>query len=1313
MDNKKIEVEFSVKDNLTKKLKSMSDEVKNMAKEIQSSIKQIENSFSNINIKTNMSSKVKSINDQIKNIGKDIKDVEVDIKANVDTSGLGANSLGNILSATTMLGASETMNRLGDSVNEVSSLIKGNFNQALNVGIKDTLSYQTHLNRLLNVFEEFTDVYTTNNPLSRNILHDVNLGKEISELTVYFDELRDSVDGAGLASKSLSKISDAIKNMTVDAENNKLIIPIDMDSIKDDLDKVIEMSQPTKGVKIPIELENLAEVKSKIAEIKSQISANDIKIGMNTDFISTSEKAIDNILNKMDELGDGAELDNLINKFSKINTAINDTKLEIDQLNASNVKLKTSLNELNQKFSYLKKEITNTLSPIGKFKSTFENMQRTLNGTATTFTGKLMNGLQVLNNKLKATTTNTDKLKKSMSGLKGILAKLGLALGVAQLINLGKSAIQTASSLQEVQNVINVVFGNSSEEINKWSKEVAGAFGLTELQAKKFSGTFGSIFKASGVDTSFIDDMSMKLSQLAGDMASFHDISQQDAFEKLRAGIVGSVEPLQSLGYNLNASTMEAYALSRGINVSWNELSEADKQILRYNYLLQVTSGVQGDFARTSGSFANQVRGLSNAFSQLKSEVGIALMAALTPIIQVISTIISWLTALMRVFNNFLRSIGLIKGVASEVSSAVGGVVGGITDMAGSVGDVADAIGGVGDSAGAAGEKVAELAKEMKGLMGIDELNALPEADKGSGSGSGGSGGSGGVGGSGGAGGVGDIGGLVAPDNADDYTNKFEDMIEKMRQQIEQYLGTINFEPLITSFKGLLASIKPILDTIGEVIKWFITEILEPLGRFTIERALPEFFDTLSAVFTILSPILDSFVSIFKMFWDNVLQPIVSWTADKFVDAWDAINKGLKAFGDWLNGDGNLLADILTSIAIAIGIVTGAFALANGVIALWNAVCAIASVVTGAFGAVLAFVTSPIGLIIIAITALIAIIIVCCKHWDEIKEAGAKAWEWIKEKASDCWQWIKDAFGALADWFKTTVVEPIKNFFTEAWNKISELASNCWSAICNAWQSAKDWFNNNVLTPIKNFFTTTWDNIKTSVSNTWTNICNVWKIASSWFSNNVLTPIKNVFTTVWDNIKQIPKNAWTAITGVYQGAKTWFSNIFEGVKSAITSKFDAVKTKVSSVFENVKSTVSNAIEKIKGFFKFDWSLPHIKLPHFSISGSANPLKWITEGVPKISVSWYADGGIMTKPSLFGINGNSLMIGGEAGAEAIVPLDLLWNNMDKFAEKIVAGIINSQSQDINLKVDLDGKQVASSVIKNINRQTKLNGRSPLK
>ena len=86
---------------------------------------------------------------------------------------------------------------------------------------------------------------------------------------------------------------------------------------------------------------------------------------------------------------------------------------------------------------------------------------------------------------------------------------------------------------------------------------------------------------------------------------------------------------------------------------------------------------------------------------------------------------------------------------------------------------------------------------------------------------------------------------------------------------------------------------------------------------------------------------------------------------------------------------------------------------------------------------------------------------------------------------------------------------------------------------------------------------------------------------------------------------------------------------------------------------------------------------------------------------------------MTKPSLFGINGNSLMVGGEAGAEAIVPLDLLWNNMDKFAEKIVSGIINSQSQDINLRVDLDGKQVASSVIKNINRQTKLNGRSPLK
>ena len=138
---------------------------------------------------------------------------------------------------------------------------------------------------------------------------------------------------------------------------------------------------------------------------------------------------------------------------------------------------------------------------------------------------------------------------------------------------------------------------------------------------------------------------------------------------------------------------------------------------------------------------------------------------------------------------------------------------------------------------------------------------------------------------------------------------------------------------------------------------------------------------------------------------------------------------------------------------------------------------------------------------------------------------------------------------------------------------------------------------------------------------------------------------------------------------------------------------------------------------MKGLFNFNWSLPRIKLPHFSIT----PYGWefgdLLKGViPKLGIEWYANGGIMTDPTAFGMNGNNLMVGGEAGAEAIVPLNTLWEQMDKFANKIVAGTRNGNDNrpiDIRNELYLDGNKVADSVIKNINRQTKLNGRSPLK
>ena len=196
---------------------------------------------------------------------------------------------------------------------------------------------------------------------------------------------------------------------------------------------------------------------------------------------------------------------------------------------------------------------------------------------------------------------------------------------------------------------------------------------------------------------------------------------------------MGEVEPLRQLGINMSVATMESYALSKGITTAYSEMSQADQVMLRYNYLMEMTRKVQGDFANTQYSYANSVRTLQNSFSALKSELGQSLIACLTPVIKVISTIISYLTALAKAFNNFLRSIGILKGVAGAVGSAIDKITG--NDTIGGLGDVGSAIGGVGDSASGASGAVKDLKKELKGLMGIDALNKLPELNSDSGSG--------------------------------------------------------------------------------------------------------------------------------------------------------------------------------------------------------------------------------------------------------------------------------------------------------------------------------------------------------------------------------------------------------------------------------------------------------------------------------------------------------------------------------------------------------------------------------------------------
>ena len=209
-------------------------------------------------------------------------------------------------------------------------------------------------------------------------------------------------------------------------------------------------------------------------------------------------------------------------------------------------------------------------------------------------------------------------------------AVAGVAALGAGFVYLGKQGVQLASDLEEVQNVVDVTFGEqSAKKIDSFADRALQSFGVTELEAKKFSGTFGALMKGAGVSGEALETMSQNLTALSGDMASFHNLSAVEAFEKLRSGISGETEPLKQLGINMSVANMEAFALSKGVTKSFSSMSQGEQTMLRYQYLMEKTADVQGDFARTSDSLSNQQKLLKANIAQLSAEAAKGLLPVL------------------------------------------------------------------------------------------------------------------------------------------------------------------------------------------------------------------------------------------------------------------------------------------------------------------------------------------------------------------------------------------------------------------------------------------------------------------------------------------------------------------------------------------------------------------------------------------------------------------------------------------------------------------------------------------------------------
>jgi len=694
-----------------------------------------------------------------------------------------------------------------------------------------------------------------------------------------------------------------------------------------------------------------------------------------------------------------------------------------------------------------------------------------------TYTGKIKTTIDE-----KSLDTSISKIKtKTKSGF-SLIGKIASVAMIAGLVtSFVGSAIEMGSNLAEVQNVVDVTFGAMSADVSSWAKSASTAYGLNELQAKKYTGTMGAMLKSMGFGTAEAADMSKSMTGLAGDMASFYNLDSADAFAKIQSGISGETEPLKQLGINMNVANLDAYALAQGMQQSYSKMSQSSQALLRYNYLMSVSADAQGDFARTSGSWANQTRILANQWDSFKAGFGQGLINMFAPILRGINSVMA---GLVNLGNTFAAFTGVLFGSQSMASVAAD-----TSTAADSLSDLAVETTKAGKAANGA-------------LAGYDQLNVLSSSSSAGSSGSDAGSGTG----------ITAVAATVATPTID--TSAMEAVVDKIK-------GIFNFQNIIDSWGNLKAALQPLGETIGSGLLWLWDNILVPFSQWVIADAVPAFLDMLAGAADVLNSAIVALQPLGIWLWDNFLRPIAVWTGGVIVSVLTGIGDGLTVVGDWISNN----QQGFQAIVITIGSFAAAWGLVSVALGIYSIATGIATGVTGAFTAVLGVLTSPITLVIAIIGAVIAIVILLWQNWDWV--VAQLKWSTGKMITDFSNAWISFVG------FLERIWNAVATFFVNLWNGIASVAKSVWNSIAS--------FFKNLWSSISGGIKTSWNSIAVFFTGLWSGITG--GIRSAWngaisFLRSIGSTIKNIFqgigdfvTGIWDGMIGGIKGAINGITG--------------------------------------------------------------------------------------------------------------------------------------------------------------------------------------
>lgn len=554
--------------------------------------------------------------------------------------------------------------------------------------------------------------------------------------------------------------------------------------------------------------------------------------------------------------------------------------------------------------------------------------------------------------------------------------------------------------------------------------------------------------------------------------------------------------------------------------------------------------------------------------------------------------------------------------------------------------------------------------------------------------------------------------------NNEEFRNKITAIWDGIKAKFDEFgqgivdsLNALGFE-----FEDITEVMKAVWDGFCEVLAPIFEGVFQQISNILNEALdiLTGLFDIFAGIFTgDWDMIWQGVQEVFGAVWDFVVATFENWisTFTSLADTvlgwfgtdWETVWTNVKTFfSDTWNAISSFFSGILTGIktfftdtwnaivSFFSGILSGIYSSVTGTMTeihdtftnIWDSITGFLS---GAWETIKNIVTVGIMAVKEIISAAFQIITLPFRF----------IWENCKDTVLSIWETIKSVIGEKIDAVKekiTTVTTAISNVASAAWNAISSTASSLWEGIKGTIGSKIDAAKEKVSTAtsaITSVASSAWSSVSSTASSLWNTISSTVssKIsAASSAVSSATSTITSVASSAWSSVSSTASSQWesirSTISSKLSSAKSTVSSLMSGITSTMSSGLSSALSTVSGKFSSIYSTISskmsaardavgNAISALKSKFNFSWSLPHLKLPHVSISGSfsINP-----PSVPHFGISWYKDGGILTRPTIFGAAGNNLLAGGEAGAEAVVPLATLWDKL----ETMITSVFNTAS-----------------------------------